>query len=171
MKKVLCLFAFIAVIGFCHAQEPLSYEFVIQKDSVPAEQIYVQLVDWIATNFVSVDGDFFHDKEEKLIVKDVLTDFSTGRLIYMCYEGFLRYKLKFQCRDGRFKVQLTNFIHENKPGYGCELGLIMNEPVKHGHGKQDEQIWQLIKEKAEHIADTKRLEMENLIIENHSEDW
>ena len=35
------------------AQEPLSYDFVIAKDGVSAEQIYTQLIDWIATDFKS----------------------------------------------------------------------------------------------------------------------
>lgn len=173
MKRVLLLFALLATMLVGHAQEPLSYEFVINKEGVSADQIYTQLVDWIATNFKAVDGDFYRDKEEKMITKDVMFDFTTGKLTLLCYDGRITYKLKFQCRDGRFKVQLTNFNHTNNPGNSstCVLGLIMDQPQRLHNGGYDEKAWQKVKEAADAEAASLQRRLEALNMSKVNDDW
>ena len=173
MKKVLLFFALIVGISVAEAQEPLSYEFVIQKDGVTAVQIYNQLVDWIATNFKAVDGDFYRDKEEKVITKDVMIDFATGRLTLICYDGHIRYKLKFQCRDGRFRVQMTNFEHSVNPGNnaGCALGLILDKPQRLHNGSIDEKVWEKIKNTTDAEANQMRRQLESMTFDSKNDDW
>lgn len=156
-----------------HAQNPLTYDYVIQKEGVTADQIYTALVDWIATSFKSVDGDFFRDKEEKMITKDVMYEFSTGKLRVICYDGSISYKLKFQCREGRFRVQMTNFEHKNKPGNNanCVLGLIMDEPVRGANGKFDEEVWQMVKQTTDAEAARMQRIFEALNITATNDDW
>lgn len=158
------------------AQEPLSYDFVIAKDGVSAEQIYTQLVDWIATDFKAVDGDFYRDKEEKMITKDVVFDFSTNKLSLSWYNGKISYKLKFQCRDGRFKVELTNFIHEtdlkHDPNQKCPLGLILTEaPEPKGFGNVDDKAWVKIKEACEEEANRIKGMLEAKSFNAKNDDW
>lgn len=173
MKKGLLFLAFMAIINLGHAQDPLSYECVIQKEGISAEQIFNQLVDWIATNFKAVDGDFYRDKEEKVITKDVMIDFTTGKLTMSCYDGSLRYKLKFQCRDGRFKVQMTNFEHDVKAGNStsCILGLILDQPVRKGNGIFDEKAWNKIKETTDAEAARIQRTLESLNFNTENDDW
>lgn len=173
MKKVLLFIAFMAISGIGHAQEPLSYDFIIQKEGVTAEQIYNQLVDWIATNFKVVDGDFYRDKEEKVITKDVMMGFTTGKLTLIGYEGSLRYKLKFQCKDGRFRVQMTNFEHNVKPGNSptWALGLILDKPVRKENGVLDEKAWNRVKEITDAEATRIQKTLEALTFNNANDDW
>ena len=173
MKKAMLLIALMTIVMVGRTQEPLSYEFIIQKEGVASVQIYNQLIDWIATNFKAVDGDFYRDKEEKTITKDVMIDFETGKLTMICYDGHLRYKLKFQCRDGRFKVQMTNFEHSVNPGNSssCILGLIMDQPVRKSNGKFDEKAWEKIKETTDTEANRLRQQMEALTFESKNDDW
>ena len=63
MKKVFLFFALFSILNIGNAQNPLSYEYVIQKEGMTAEQIYNSLVVWISTNFTSIDGEYLKDKE------------------------------------------------------------------------------------------------------------
>ena len=155
-----------------NAQKPLSYDFVIQKEGATDVQIYNALVDWIATSFKAVDGEFYRDKEEKTITKDVMFDFSTGKLTIICYDGYISYKLKFQCREGRFKAQLTNFEHRNKPGNSssCNLGMIMDQPVEGANGKYDTKAWEKIKEATDSEAARIQVLLEKIEIASAEED-
>jgi hypothetical protein len=173
MKKALLLIALTAMMAVGYAQEPLTYDYVIQKEGATADQIYTALVDWIATNFKAVDGDFFRDKEEKMITKDVMFDFSTSKLSLLCYCGHITYKLKFQCRDGRFRMQMTNFTHSVNPGnsQSCILGLIYDQPRRVHNGSFDEKAWNNIKEACDIHAEGLRAELEALTMKPDKEDW
>lgn len=165
MKKAFLLFALLSILCIGNAQNPLSYEYVIQKEGMTAEQIYNSLVVWISTNFTSVDGEYLKDKEEKMIVKDVMIDFSTGKLSTICYDGDVKFKMQFFCREGRFKVILTNFIHSNLPGNSrtCILGLIYDTPVRGKNGKFDENVWESIKADTDLFSNNLKTKLENEI--------
>lgn len=173
MKKALLFIALVTMIMVGHAQKPLTYDYVIQKEGATADQIYTALVDWIATNFKAVDGDFYRDKEEKMITKDVMFEFSTGKLTLSCYDGSITYKLKFQCRDGRFKMELTNFNHTVRPknSSSCILGLIMDQPMRVHNGAFDESAWEKIKEACDAEAARLKGTLEGLTINPANDDW
>lgn len=173
MKKVLLIIAMVAMVMVGHAQNPLTYDYVIQKEGASAEQIYSALVDWIATNFKTVDGDFYRDKEEKMVTKDVVFGFSTGKLTMICYDGKVSYKLKFQCRDGRFKVELTNFNHSVYPGNNedCALGLIPADAGQMNYKSYEEKAWLKIKEACEAEANRMKRNLEALNIKPSNDDW
>lgn len=173
MKKALLLFAMAVLMTVGYAQKPLTYEYVIQKEGATAEQIYSALVDWIATSFKAVDGDFYRDKEDKMITKDVVFDFTTSKLSLLCYSGKITYKLKFQCRDGRFKMEMTNFSHEVKPGnsQSCILGLIYDQPQRIHNGSYDESAWEKIKEACDAEAARLKRTLDALDIKPANDDW
>ena len=173
MKKALLLLAFVATMMAASAQKPLSYDFVIQKEGATDLQIYNSLIDWIATSFKAVDGDFYRDKEEKTITKDVAFDFNTSKIMMSCYNGTVTYKLKFQCREGRFKVVMTNFEHSVKPGNStsCILGSIMDQPVADGNGGYDRKAWEKVKEATDAEAARIQSMMEALEISTADDDW
>ncbi len=173
MKKIFILFAMLAFGTMATAQEALSYEFVVKKDGIPAEKIYSAVVDYIATNFKAVDGDFYHDKETLTITKDVKIDYHPNGLTIICYEGWLRYKLKIQCREGRFKVVLTNFYHSNLPknNDGCQLGLLLSEPQRLKNGRFDEKVWGELKEIAGNEVKFFQNDFEQMKINTEEDDW
>lgn len=171
MKKVLLTLAVVLTALLSTAQNPLTFDYVIQKDSVSAEQIYNAIIDWIATDFKAVDGDFYHDKESFTITKDASENYNATRLVTSCYEGKLRFKLKFKCKDGRFKFTITNFNHSNIPGHNkdCVLGLITEEEPD--GNRYDREIWNDIKSKAESIALEYRAILEKITINTAEDDW
>lgn len=173
MKKLFLIIAMLAFGMMATAQEALTYEFVVKKDGVAAETLYAAVVDYIATNFKAVDGDFYHDKETLTITKDVKVDYHPGGLAIICYEGWLRYKLKVQCRDGRFKVILTNFNHTNLPknNDGCQLGLLLSEPQKLKYGKSDIKVWNELNSIAQGQMDLYQTEFNKLSFDSSNDDW
>lgn len=167
--------------------QPLSYSYVIQKEGATAEQIYNALMDFIATDFLATDGDFYRDKEQFVITKDARTKFKADYQ-YGWYDGNIRYKIKFQCRDGRFKVEITNFYHTSQYIGNPKLkvldaprsaGIIMNtwkEQVlssEVGNCPPEEILNQMIN-KCMAEAESMKARMERLNIEIASldqEDW
>ena len=173
MKKLFLFIAMLAIGMMAMAQNPLSYDFVVQKEGVPATQIYDRVMDWIATNFKSAGGDFYHDKESLTLTKDAAVDYEPGGLAISCYKGTLTYKLKVQCRDGRFKVQLTNFTHANLPknSASCNLGLLLSEPQRLKNGKYDEKVWNELKALAEAQVEIYRNAFENMSFDTEEDNW
>jgi len=161
------------------AQEPLSYSYVIQKDSATAVQIYDALMDFIATEFVATDGDFYHDKDALVITKDVRVNFSPN-VFTRVYDGDIRYKIKFQCRDGRFKMELTNFCHRSygtskEPGDRYTFGLIGKRFVDLNNmtpKSYNEKVWNQITERCAAEAEGMRRRMDKLnVTPDRRNDW
>ena len=172
MKRIVLFIAL--AMGFAcsalQAQTPVSYEYVIQKEGATADQIYSALVDWIVTGFKAVDGDFYHDKEEKVITKDAIFDYEATRRMTACYGGHISYKLKFQCRDGRFKMVMLNFEHHNAPGNAptCVLGPITDQAPDDRFAKE---IWEDVRQKIADYAMEMKSRMEQMTVNTASDDW
>ncbi len=185
MRKILLL----AIISLfmCSgvlAQEPIGFEKIIKVDSVKNNIIYNGLKEWIGMNYRSAKSVIeVDDKEAGLIIISPRTDYSIGKLQYMCYEGSIKYTIKFQVKDGRFKVVITNFIHQNDPGNNklCQLGLITdadeyNGPSVWGAKSYNNKVWKDLKEKIELLSNRLFGEIGNINFSNNkiddkSEDW
>jgi len=129
MKKVMFLAVMAMLsISLISAQDNLSFNKVIQVDSTKKDIIYTGIKQWLSMNFVSskkvIDLD---DKDAGLIIVNALTDYNYGKLSYLAYNGYLKYTIKIQIKDNRYKVDVTNFTHEvnDSPAY-WNLGLITN---------------------------------------------
>lgn len=161
MKKVV-LFAFMAMCVsfsvFSQEAEQLSFSKVIQAKDAKKDVIYAAIMDWLGTNFQGLTNDSqLSDKDAGMIIKQAGFYYDKGGVMYSCYKGFVYYKMKFQIRDERFKVELTAFVHEINKGNSpnCELGIITTaEEYKKGGLQKgyNNNVWKDIKEKAEEIA-------------------
>ena len=159
MKKVMFLAVMAMLsISLISAQDNLSFNKVIQVDSTKKDIIYTGIKQWLSMNFVSskkvIDLD---DKDAGLIIVNALTDYNYGKLSYLAYNGYLKYTIKIQIKDNRYKVEVTNFVHDVKSGHseGCALGLLTtdNEYGKGGLQKGfNNKVWLDLKVKAEAIA-------------------
>jgi hypothetical protein len=160
MKKTLIL----AIISLCvsglFAQEKLSFEKVIPVDSIKKNELYNGLKEWIGMDFVSAKNVIeVDDKDAGLIIVNPLKDYSFGKLQYICYDGNIRYSIKIQIKDGRFKVVVTNFMHDINPGNGanCKLGLITTAleyegATGFGMKSYSNKVWLDLKSKCELIS-------------------
>jgi len=161
MKKII-LVAIISlfIASGLMAQDPLSFEKVIKVDSIKSNAIYNGLKEWIGMNYRSAKAVIeVDDRDAGLMIISPRKDYSMGKLIYSCYDGTIKYTIKFQIKDGRFKVVVTNFIHNNDPGHNssCEVGLITTSEEYEGESRWDlksfnNKVWKDIKIKAELLS-------------------
>jgi len=148
MKKILLLAVMAVMIGNIFAQEPLNFEKVITIDSIKKDVIYAGLQQWIASYYIGIKTTTqTSDKDAGYIIKDGLITFKKEGFM-MCYGGYVHYKLKFQLKNGRFKVQISDFLHETtnkKCAFDACMGLITNaseNPIGGGISKSyHDKIW------------------------------
>lgn len=181
MKKI-GLFFVIVLLSVCsYAQESLTFSRVIQAEGATKDAIYATLLDWISTNYKGIKSDSqVTDKDAGLIVKQGTFEYSKGGIAFSCYSGYVSYKLKFQIREGRYKAEVTSFIHDIKIGNsdGCRLGLITTAEEYGKGGMQkgaNNKVWNDIKEKAENYSESIFDSLEELKYDAFStdtkEDW
>lgn len=76
-------------------------------------------------NFVSAKGVIeVEDKDAGLLIGNSMTSYSKGGMSYSAYDSNLKYTLKIQIKDNRFKVSVTNFQHDGTRNPNFELGVI-----------------------------------------------
>lgn len=164
--------------SFAQPTERLNFEKVIQADSVDKQSIFIALKEWFGMNFVSAKSVIeVEDKEAGLIIGNSITPYSKGGLSYSAYDGNLKYTLKIQIKDNRFKVSVTNFLHEGtkNPNYG--LGIITTSEIYTDKGmnkKFHNNVWDDLKARAEKIANKYFLDFEAIKIKStksNDEDW
>lgn len=169
MKKVMVLAIMSLVCLSSFAQTPLSFSKVIQADSVKKEVIYTAIIDWIGSNYHNVKNDSqLSDKDAGLIIKQASIPFvKTGFM--QCYGGFITYKMKFQIKDGRFKVELMSFAHEinrNDCAFKSCMGMITDaeeNPIGGGMYKStNNKIWKEIKQQCQFSANDLFAKLEKL---------
>jgi len=163
------------------AQDNLTFEKVIETDSVGKATIFAAINDWFATTYNSANDVIqMADKDAGIIVGNGSMSFSYGGMSYLCYEGYIKYTIKVYVKDNRYKVVLTNFNHSVKPGNGaqCALGLITNADVYTTKGmskKYHNNVWSGIKLKAEQYSNEIFASLENktkeIKIEKVGDDW
>ena len=157
MKKMHLLFLVLIININLFSQERLSFEKIITVDSVKQNQIHNTLKEWIGMNYVSAKNvTEIDDKDAGLIIISPMKNYNFGKITYVCYDGTIKYSIKIQIRDGRYKVVVTNFFHQVNIGNGaaCSLGLITNDlecPVKNLAKRTNDNVWLDIKIKAEII--------------------
>jgi hypothetical protein len=112
MKKVILFCMLLFSVLSLKAQEPLSFEKVITVDSVGKDVIFSKVSEWIASAFISTDGDYYTNRVDGIITKDYSIAYKYGSFIYAAYDGEIRCKIKVAVKDGKFKVVLFNFVHK-----------------------------------------------------------
>lgn len=181
MKKLLLLIPLIVVSLFANAQDRLTFDKVIQVEEIDKDNIYLGLKEWFALNFVSSKNVIeLEDKEAGIIIGNTNVNYSKGSFTYACYKGWLNYTIKVQCKDGRFKVDVTNFRHQIQKGNSesCELGILTTADESGRKGmekKYHNNVWKDLKEKSEEEANKIFDLLENVdfknISDSSSEDW
>ena len=151
MKALYFLLIFLVPFyGF--GQENFSFSKVIKTNNLSTTDVYIAVNDWFASTYGSSKEVIqVSDKETGKIVGKALMDYSYGKAAYGCYEGNIDYTIKVNIRDGRFKVDIENFIHSVNIGNSkaCALGLITTNEMHSTKGmskKYHNNAWVNIKE-------------------------
>ena len=138
MKKYFFLLS-ILISGLCSAQN-LSYSNVLQAEGKSAKDIYNSVKMWSATAFSSAKNSTQVDDAEKCFISfNSNTDYRYGSISMAAYDGWINFTLTVQSRDGRYKVEMLNIVHENKPTAtkSCQLGVVLaDEEAYKGFNKK-----------------------------------
>ncbi|WP_312351242.1 DUF4468 domain-containing protein [Empedobacter sp.] len=129
MKKILLFTALLfAFVVSAQGVKPITYtEVVSVSDSTKsAKQLYASAKMWFTQ--------LFKDPREVIILDDAENNILVGRgnipykskifLGSATREGRIYFDVTIACKDGRYKYDFTNFMHE---GDGVNLGLITDE--------------------------------------------
>jgi len=122
MKSILFTTVFFFFLSLSvTGQEPLKYTEVIQMENIPKNELYNRTHHWFTTQFKSSkDVIQIDNKEEGEIVgkgnfKYIPKVLSGSEQIF----GDIVFTVKVFLKDGRYKYEFTDFIHEP---YGNEYG-------------------------------------------------
>lgn len=142
------------------AQEPLSYTHVVSQEGVSTDDLYRRAKVWAAEAFRSAnDVTQLDDPEGHILILKASMPYSQSFLSGSgATEGNIRYSVKIQCKEGRYKYEFYDFIHDatgTRTQYGTseiDLGLVTEgsaplggKPMKDGAQSWREKVWDDIK--------------------------
>jgi hypothetical protein len=113
------------------AQEPLTYENVIQVDStINMEQLYNRGYNWIVSTFKNPQKVIqLEDKEKGQLICKGNFEYNQSKFAWGGSEttkGYIDFTVKLFFKDGRYKYQFTDFRHDPLHD-GNSFGLITTE--------------------------------------------
>jgi hypothetical protein len=178
MKNIIFYFSliFVSTISLL-GQENLSFSKVIQTDSVGKIVLFVNINDWFATTYNSANDVIqMADKDAGIIIGNGSFSYSFGKLAYLCYDGYVKYTIKVNIKDNRYKVELTNFNHSVKAGnnISCALGIITNSATYTDTGiskSYHNKVWEDLKLKVELYSNDIFKSLENKTKSIKTEKW
>lgn len=139
MRKIIFIILWCAlsgIVGGLAAQstgmQPLSFTKVIHVDSLSKEQIYLSVRKWFATSDEFVRQLRMDEPGAGMIIGDMKTIYSYGKQAYVAYDGLIDHTISFSIKDGRTKVELSNFNYRvTYPRSTVEsFGLITSDETK-----------------------------------------
>ncbi|MEN4759828.1 DUF4468 domain-containing protein [Chryseobacterium sp. C39-AII1] len=131
MKKIFLFFALILLINLqAQDKEPLKFSQVVKvSDSTKSSiALHTAAKMWFAQNFKNPkEVIIMEDTDNKILVGRGNLKYSSK--VFMgsaAREGWITFDVTIACKDGRYKYDFTNFIHE---GQSVNLGIITNEEM------------------------------------------
>ncbi len=156
MKKLMLTFTILTAISLSvYGQEPLTYTEVVQVDSVSKSELFNRAKLWFATAYNSANDVLQIDNKEegeiigKANMNYTPTVFSGGYTI----KGSIKYTIKIFVKEGRYKYEITDFIHDPYGNQDGNMGLITtdkeNPNPKPMAKKWSNKVWDDIKTQIE----------------------
>lgn len=171
MKKYLATLM-ILISGVCSAQN-LTFSKVFQAEGKTAQEIYAAVKLWSATAFTeSKEATQMDNPESCFMSFSSNIQYNYGSISMAAYDGWINFLLTIQCRDGRYKVEMSNIVHENKPTATktCRLGVIAAD--ENSYKSFNKKVASDIKIKTAALFDSICGNIEKIVTTNQSEeDW
>ena len=157
MKKLFLTILIGLLSTVTYSQESVTYNEVVELDSTSTKNLIFQSVNtWFSTTYNSASSVIqMNDKDAGIIIGKGTMSYTYPGIAYTCYSGHINYTIKVVVKDGKYKVEISDFRHENLPSYdrSCELGLITTDPEYNGgpnmSKKYSTKVWVDIKTKIE----------------------
>lgn len=148
----------------------LSFYKIIKADSTTnKESLYVAMRSFMAIYYKSSKNVIeMEDKDAGLIIGKATSEFNAHNIFLSAYDGYLDYNIKIQTKDGRIRVEISNFYHHNIPGHQKEanLGVLTtaNEYATSGiQKKYHNKVWLMLKKQAEDMSNDIFIDVEKSI--------
>lgn len=138
----------------------ITYSEVVQIDNVSKDELYSRANEWFAKYYKSANAVLQMNNQEngKLVGKPLTTVFVTA--LGREYEiGHVKYTITISCKDGRYKYEITDFMHDAGAIQTGSVGPLEKE--KTGMLSPNNKQWHQIKENTNEkmlalIADMKK---------------
>jgi len=134
------------------AQESLVFTEVVELGSESQAELHNRAVSWFATSYNSPKQVIQLNQEDHVMGRALADYYPTEKMRYKkAIAGHVRYSIHIYLKDGRYKCEITNIVHE---GYSISFSQLTNEdfcPVKVAYTGQAwrDQAWSNIKSEAE----------------------
>lgn len=132
------------------------YEFVevVEVEGVSADILYERSKTWLAKTYRSASDVIQHDNPEtRQIIGQASIRYEPNYLSGRdMTRGYIRYEINITSRDGRFRYQFTDFVHEGSARGGSgNAGLILIDeenpnPIRGGGRRWNTTVWNDIKD-------------------------
>lgn len=121
MRKFILTISFTAVSMAVFCQDALTYTDVVQVDSISKSQLYNRARIWFATTYNSANDVIqIENKDEGEIIGKAIMKYNPNvNFASEQTKGNIKYTIKIYVKDGRYKYEITDFIHDP---YGNHFG-------------------------------------------------
>lgn len=111
---ILMLFAVLSM-SMAAQEKAIQCDSVIQAQGLDSKAIYQRVKGWVAESYNKASEVIQLDDAEHgvMVCKGNFEYTAPGGATYRYIDGIIRYTLKVQVRDGRFKVSMGDFTHES----------------------------------------------------------
>lgn len=141
---------------------------VVQCDSMTASDIYLKARLFIASAYKSAQHvtQLEDDKAKTIVIKALVPFVFRWAGIPTPY-GHINYTVTISCKDGRYKVEISNFYHTHSNPNGRDGGAL-EQNIGIGFTKK---TWEQAKEAALSEALIIKSQLRKTIVEKKSDNW
>lgn len=144
----------------------IEYTEVVKVDSANAAILYSNAKIFIAKSFKSAKNvtDLSDENSKTVIIKGNMPVSVRSMGSFWDY-GVVWFQISIQCKDGRYKYSITDFVHEDKPGpRGANGGSLESEKPECGTLKLPKKYWEYIKTDADQTTKTLIADMKKAMV-------
>lgn len=166
------------------SQEPLKFTGVVKlaDSTISASQIYSSCISWFAVSYKDSQRVLQQTDDEnyRIIAKALFKTYRETAFGGTPAYGVVNYTIQIDCKDGKFRYEITNFIHDgnsnNANGKVLSFGLLTTAddcPINFNAWTectkgQKLRVWNELKTQSTNYANELIKDLENIKIENNT---
>lgn len=174
---------FLIIFSSLNAQEKLKYTNVIHIEGASKDELFNRAYNWFVNSYRSANNVIqINDKQNGQITAKSLFNYNPNFFVGSGpVKGYIRYTVSIYVKDGRFKYEITDFIHDPSTGPNSKsVGLLTDEIDYPGEEKRGanqkwmNNTWHDIKQQIHtNITPivTSIIDGMNITSESSSDDW
>jgi hypothetical protein len=135
MNKLITITILLLTSFTVSSQNPLFFFNVINIDTTSSkDELYSRSKIWFVQTYNSAEAVIhLDDKVKGIIIGKGIFEYKTqtNKFLKRAYAGMIRYTISVYFKDGRYKYEVTDFIHTSTDPYvGVDLGTITDQKNK-----------------------------------------